>query len=197
MEDSHNTSMESPFLTVITRHFSKRVKYLQKCKESLSNQTDPDYQQILLIDDVGRGMDYANKLFTIFKDTTDIRGKYVLILDDDDVVEDREFIKELKKVVTYNDYPDIIYMKGKIPPYGILPSTCWGKKPQYANIGSFNFVIAPYLYLKHINKWGTTATGGDFKFIEAVHNDSYVKKIHYWDRIICSAPLANRGKGDK
>lgn len=47
------------FLTVITRTY-KRPGLLARNQASLAAQTDPDFEQILLVDDAGRGVAWAN-----------------------------------------------------------------------------------------------------------------------------------------
>jgi hypothetical protein len=48
------------FLTVITRTYL-RPNFLKLNQESLRNQTDGDWEQILLVDKVGIGVPEANK----------------------------------------------------------------------------------------------------------------------------------------
>jgi len=184
---------KKPFLSVLTRHFIKRPNYLVDCKKSLSQQTDVDFEHIIFIDNVGRGMAYANKMFTILKDSIQINADYIFILDDDDIILYKDFIKDVKKILEEDDY-DIIFFKGHIG-NRILPKLKWNIKPQFDDIGSFNFIMKKELYDKYIHLWGETDRGGDYRFLNAAFNNS--SKHKWWDKIVCKTQTVNRGKGDK
>ncbi len=187
-----------PFLTIITRHHVGRPLFLQSCRESLLKQTDQNFEHIILVDDVGRGMLYANKIFNTMKSKTQIYGQYVLILDDDDIIIYPDFVKDLKKVISRVPVnPDIVYFKGIIYPYEkSLPDKGWGDKPIHRDIGSFCFVTKPYLYYKHIHNWGTQEFSGDFLYLKRVHADPGAVNIKWWDKVICQTLRVSKGAPD-
>ena len=76
-------SVPSPFLSIVTRCF-KRPSLLERNKESVYNQLDQDWEHIFIVDDIGMGMEAANKALALNKHL--ISGEYVFILDDDDIL---------------------------------------------------------------------------------------------------------------
>ena len=64
-------------LSIVTRRHPKRDSLFKICKESLQKQTCQNFEHVLIIDDVGRGVEYANKSF--YKNREKVTGKYVFI----------------------------------------------------------------------------------------------------------------------
>ena len=89
--------MSPPFLSVITRSCG-RAKQFARAKKSLMTQVDPDFEHIIIVDKVGKGLHEANKSLATNKHR--VKGQYIFILDDDNYVSDRNFIKHLKNVVS-------------------------------------------------------------------------------------------------
>ena len=162
--------MSQPFLSVVTRSCG-RAKMLARAKKSLATQTDPDYEHIVIVDKVGRGLHEANK--SLAKNKHKIRGQYVLILDDDDYISDRSFIKHLKNVVSQHKV-DIILFKAYRKPFSkTLPSKrVWGKGPLLGEIGSCCFVVKRAIWQKHIHEFGRPKHG-DYHFIKILFDRGY------------------------
>ena len=73
---------EAPFLSIVTRHLTTRTELLERLVSSIKSQTDADLEHIILTDDEGRGLGWANQQFERHKDLPE--GRYVMMLDDDD-----------------------------------------------------------------------------------------------------------------
>lgn len=70
-------------LTIITRHFAKRPELYRAHIRSLAAQTCDDFHQIVLWDNVGRGIDAAQMALRDVR----VNGQWVWVLDDDDLAE--------------------------------------------------------------------------------------------------------------
>lgn len=170
---------KQPFLTIITRCY-KRPRMLERNKDSIASQTDPDVQQAFIVDEVGLGMEWASASLNKFKDSLDINGKYVMTLDDDDMLVCNDFIESLKIAVKAWDDPDVMIFKGQgkmIYP----PDELWKKTPVVARIASFCFCIKQDVWKRHIHEWAIPVQG-DFKFISTLFENDY--KIGWMDKLV-------------
>jgi len=181
--------MSPPFLSVVTRSCG-RIKLLARNRKSLTTQIDPDYEHIIIVDDVGRGLHTANK--SLAKNKHRVKGRYVLILDDDDYVSDRSFIKHLKNVVSQHPV-DIILFKAYRKPFSkTLPSKrVWGKQPILGDIGSCCFVVKRAIWQRHIHEFGQPKHG-DYRFIKVLFDKGYSR---YWvSKTMIMIPTIGGGK---
>jgi len=106
------------FLSVVTRTHPKPVDYLALNQASLRGQQDPDYEQIVIRDEVGMGLAWANRQFWVHREKT--QGEYVIMLDDDNVLATPHAITVLKAVTW--DAPAAVMFKADVGPHGVLPS---------------------------------------------------------------------------
>lgn len=154
-----------PFLSVVTRYCG-RVSLLARNRKSLVTQIDPDFEHVIINDVQRKGLHEANK--SLAKNKHRVKGQYVLILDDDDYVSDRSFIKHLKNVAKQHPV-DIILFKAYRKPFSeTLPSKrVWGKQPLLGEIGSCCFIVKSAIWQKHISEFGRPRYG-DYYFIKAL-----------------------------
>lgn len=149
------------FLTVVTRCY-KRPLMLRINQRSLRQQTDPDYEQLLIVDDVGRGVAWANRVLAGVKPS----GEYVMVLDDDDLLDDPKAIEALKEATA--DNPELVIFKTDHAKLGVLPNDLiWGKRPLLGLIGSCSFISRRDVWEQHINSFGKDAAG-DYAYLKAV-----------------------------
>lgn len=167
-----------PFLEILTRTY-RRPKMLLLNQQSLWRQTDQDFTQTLLNDDVGRGVAWANK--NLGEVAPLLVGDYVFVLDDDDMLIRDTFIEELKQIVEAHD-PDVIFVRMDHGPRGILPDKMWGIAPKHSDIGSSGFVVKRQVWQRFSSKWNATYAG-DYEFISAVFVGN--PKV-YWHDVIAS-----------
>jgi glycosyltransferase involved in cell wall biosynthesis len=152
------------FLSVVTRCY-KRPDMLARNVASLEEQAEPDYEQLFIVDDIGRGVGWANQALS----TAEPAGDYVMVLDDDDMLTDYRAI-ELLKLATV-DEPPLVIFKADHARLGILPwPTVWGKRPIRGGIGSCDFISRRDVWEKHINAFGTLACG-DYRYLQSVWQD--------------------------
>lgn len=181
--------MSQPFLSVVTRSCG-RAKMFARAKKSLATQTDPDYEHIVIVDKVGKGLHAANK--SLAKNKHRVRGQYVFILDDDNYVSDIRSIRHLKDVVSQHKV-DIILFKAHRKPFSeTLPSKrVWGTRPILGEIDSCCFVVRRAIWQKHIHEFGRPKHG-DYHFIKALFDRGYSK---YWvSKTMVMIPTIGGGK---
>lgn len=187
---------ELPFLTVVTRHCHGREELLARNQESLRRQSDQDFEQVLIVDDTPWSWDGLNEADRSFVGHTNrVRGEYVYILDDDDLLVGSDFVREVKRVAReYN--PDVIMVRVQRTAPGflgeILPcSDAWGSRPLAGHVGAPCFVVRRVLWVEHIWIFGDpgklpTATSGfgDCEFVRHLYD---LGCSFYWlDRIVAT-----------
>jgi glycosyltransferase involved in cell wall biosynthesis len=158
----------TPFLTIVTRCYN-RPKLLKNNIKSLKSQTDPDYEQVFIIDRIGKGLEAADKSLDAFKHYN--TGRYIMVLDDDDKIIDSTFISTLKTTCQNSkNSPDVIIWRGQfVSPSKTLPllNENWNKRPVRGKIGSFNYAVKRSIYNEYIHNCKSGVTG-DYDFINSV-----------------------------
>ena len=168
-------------IAFITRVHPKRPGMLKICVDSVRTQTDDDYIHILHRDDkteFGYGRPQADQSFAR---VSSIDARYVMILDDDDMLTDPNFVKAFREIVNKRNL-EIIFFKGYINAEGTLPKgRYWGQAPCRRHIASFCLAVRLDIWKKYIHEFGRKAAG-DFHFISACYKNT---KKHFWfDRVI-------------
>ena len=185
-------------IAFITRVHPGRPYMLKKCIESVKMQTNNDYIHILHRDDntvEGYGVSAANRSLIRVES---IDARYVMILDDDDMLIDPNFVKIFAKSIDGN-IPEIVFFKGIIKGKGIYPlPEAWGKAPTFASIASFCSAIRRDVWMNNIHEFGIptlAGLGGDFNFISQCYKNT---KNHLWiDSIFAQTQkTAGRGRGE-
>lgn len=160
------------FLTIVTRA-CRRPQKLAVAIASIQRQTDPDCEQIFIVDMKTRGVHWANQQYAKHIHRCD--GLYTMTVDDDSRIPDKGFIAKLKAFASDNNYPDVIMVKCKRPrikPYILPKKSVWGKRNQL-RVASTNggcYIVKTEAWKKYAYKYGRKA-GGDWGFLEALKND--------------------------
>lgn len=186
-------------LAIVTRVHPQRPNMLRRCVESVEAQTSQDYVHILLRDDPtsrGYGKHNANRSFAKLKK---IPARYVMVLDDDDMLIDQDFTGDFKEVVGLHQFPTIVFLKGIVHRLGILPRPgYWGKPPVYGQIASFCSVVRCDVWFRHIRAFGRKELGGDHCFIRTCYNNTDPGTHLWWNRIIAQTQAGpGRSKGER
>jgi len=166
----------------MTRCHPLRAKELEACKTSIASQVCDDYEHVLIPDltEKGCGRLEANQLFATFKGNPKIKARYLMVLDDDDMLIDDDFVGILKAIVEKQPY-DLVIFKGWHFHHGVLPSPdMWRRPIQLAKIASFCMAVERDLWFRYIIRFGLKARGGDFEFMRAVYKEA--KSIYWLDR---------------
>lgn len=182
------------FLSVVTRHMPSRKNFLMLNQASLRLQTDPDYEQVMMLDEIGRGWGYANEMLLQAADL--VTGKYVLALDDDDMLINAQAIERLK-AVTVNGPPGVVW-RAWHNDAGILPDNGhWRQAPAPGFIGTCGYVLRADVFgwgIREINQPGYKGHyASDFDLISAVWN-RHGAMLVWIDILMCWAIKQSRGQ---
>lgn len=188
---------EQPFLSIVTRHLCSRPVSLSLLERSLARQRDRDYEHIVLPDDFGIGIAEANKMFWHHRDTP--RGRYLYMLDDDNLLTDLGFVEKLKRLVAKNN-PDVVMFKIRRPGgAGYLPDDAhWQKPPARRHIGTSCFVVKRELWRKYIWAFGWRENGasvgrpGDYFFLKALWREH--PRVYWHDEIVGEEMRVGEGR---
>jgi hypothetical protein len=175
------------FLSIVTRtYFRERLLSLNKA--SLQIQTCRDFEHVIIRDRVGLGAAKANLLYH----TAEVKGDYVLPLDDDDILTDQFVVEKLKKLITPTKPPFVI-VKAKHP-WGVIPEPIhWGRGlPPYGSIGNSSVVVRKDVWDSHKKNY-TPYNQGDWKFAQSLFDDY----TPLWlDLVVVTVPAVNHGKAE-
>jgi glycosyltransferase involved in cell wall biosynthesis len=155
---------------------------------ALEAQTCQDYEHILIVDNEGRGLEWAN---SSLQDAAPA-GEYVLILDDDDLLTDKEAIEKLRTAA--EPEPDLIIFKAYHGPLGILPSArVWGNRPYGGHIGSCDFITRRDVWLEHIPAFAQPESG-DYYFLQSIWLDDPC--VVWLDETLAAVQRISKGKAE-
>lgn len=140
------------------------MQFLRQNQRSLSEQSDPDYQHVIIEDVYQRGVEYANGQMSA-RDWSDVQGEYVLILDDDDLMADDELIEKLK-LHTLDDPTDLFFVKMDHGVWGILPAETWEWEPKRGRQGCSCVIPSRDLFLQAVKSY-KPKYDGDYDFVKA------------------------------
>ncbi len=176
----------------VTRCHPQRPRMLRICKDSVEAQTCKDYTHFLFRDDKTETGYGRAKADVRLKQAKPLNGRYVMVLDDDDLLIDDNFVADFKEAVDEAD-PDIVIFKGRIGHLGILPvDTDWEKPPRQGAIGSFCFAVRKELWDKYIKAWGKDL--GDFAFINKCYSNT--DKVLWMDKLVAATQRISNGEGE-
>jgi hypothetical protein len=157
-------------------------------------QTDPDFEHIMLIDEEGRGVHWANSQIADLAGK--LQGDYIYILDDDDFIICETFIEELKRKIDSLMpilEPEVFVVKGWIHEKEYPRN--WHAQPERGKIAAPNFIVRRDIFDKHCEFWNIEKRG-DFNFINAVWQYNWT--FEWWDRFIFYAsPSAGKTEQQK
>jgi hypothetical protein len=169
------------FLEIITRTFNARPQMLAINQASLRRFTDPDWTQTLLVDDAARGIGWASRNMAAY--APNLVGKYIWVLDDDDVCIYPPLVEELKFIVADSD-PDVIMVRmdhgmGRILPEDLM----WSLEPEMGRIGGSAVIVRRAVWQAHAGAWASDRYTSDFDFITALWEGQH---SIYWHDVVAS-----------
>lgn len=189
-----------PFLEILTRVY-KRPQMLAINMESLRAQTDNDWQQTYLVDNVGHGINWSHE--NMAAHAPHLVGDLVWILDDDDMCACPTLVADLKRIAAEHD-PDVIMVKmdhgGKV-----LPDESWGEGPVYGHIGVSAYIVRRRLWQQHAGALVPGWYGSDYSLINSIFGNNpalamapWVKqpRIYWHDCIASRVQVQSRGKAE-
>jgi hypothetical protein len=181
-----------PFLEVLTRVY-KRPQMLAINMESLRAQTDPDWIQTFLVDDVGRGIGWSHEHMGAY--APNLVGDYIFVLDDDDMCTCHTLVADLKRIAAEHD-PDVIMVRMEHKDGVVLPGPAlWGgDELVYGQLGVSAYIVRRSVWQAHAGAWTPGWYGSDFSFISSVFGNNpalglapWIQPPHiYWHDCIAS-----------
>lgn len=168
------------FLEILTRCY-QRPNLLAANQSALAEQTDTDWMQVYLHDEVGRGV--GASYVRLAAHAPQLVGDYIWILDDDDVCIRPSLVAELKTIAQVED-PDVIMVKMDHGPRGVLPPIgLWGKRPECGAVGISAVIVRRSVWQAHAGAFLPGHYAADFDFIAAIFASG---ASVYWHNVIAS-----------
>lgn len=165
------------FLEIVTRTFGQRPTMLQRCIDSVAQQTDGDYTHTIIRDTHARGVAWAVGNLAHHIAT----GEYVIVIDDDDLLVRRTLVAELKQIVAEHD-PDVIMLRASHVVFGVLPRNGnWGHEPQLGDVGTSNYVIRGATWNAYHSIWQAKYEG-DWMYINQLWHTPGLR--WYWHDVV-------------
>lgn len=153
-------------LEIVTRCYARTI-LLAANQTSLRGQTDRDWQQTLLVDNVGRGVTWANAQLASFEPAADTG--YVWLLDDDDLCIAPNLVADVRRLATLHAMPPAIIVRMDHGPMGVLPDDeHWRQPPALTRIGCSAIITRADVWRQHRQAWASGRYEADFDFIAAV-----------------------------
>ena len=139
---------------------------LARNQKSLRSLTDPDYEQILLIDEEGIGVEAANARLA----DVEIEGAYAWVLDDDDLCIEPTLIDRLKATIaSAAEPPAAIVLRMDHGVLGVLPPIAtWKQTPREGHIGSSAIVTRRDIWYQYRDRWRSGRYAADYDFVSAI-----------------------------
>lgn len=186
---------ENPFLSIITRRHGQRRPKGWQVNQSNMRRLKGDFEQITITDKKGMGLHYANMSFVLA--CPYIRGKYVYLLDDDDLINNPEMIPVLQEIAE-KENPDVIVFRMIIKNgmnNNLYPTeACWrAKKPMLAHIGGSCMVVKADVFKRHIHHFGHPRFG-DFYFLDHMYKTGKLKWHWHYEIMAETGGRPSHGK---
>lgn len=179
------------FLEVLTRVY-KRPQMLAVNQASLDAQTDDDWEQTLLADEVGRGVGWSYEQLAAYADH--LTGEYIWLLDDDDLCVYPTLVAELKAIAAAQD-PDVVFVRMDHGERGVLPpDQFWGKPPRQGCIGCSAYIVRRAVWQVHAHVLAPGHYASDFTFIQAIWQHMPRWRFYWWDIIASRVQRISYGR---
>ena len=180
---------KDPFLTILTRHVrDSRILLFDKCMKSIYAMTSNDFQHVLIQAPRAYGFEEANRSFGYV--TEMIKGKYVLLLDDDDIILNRNLLVDVRREASMHGSPDVILFKCLINEKIYPLRTVWEKTPRVGHIGGSCFVTRTDIFIENIHTF-TKPRCGDFSFIQTLFDKQCTRR--WLDKVMIKTLQVGRG----
>lgn len=176
------------YLQVITRTFGQRPEMLKRNRESLEQIIGGDWEHTLVVDEIGRGVEWANANLA----TVEARGTYVWVLDDDDLCVLPPVVEELRQIAYISPAP-VVVMWAYHEKWGMLPDDAtWGLPPTLGKCGFSNFFVRGDVWNAEREVFRQFACyAGDYEFANHLWKCGY--KFVWHDSLAAYYPQQSNG----
>ncbi len=176
-----------PFVTFYTPTYA-RPGLLYNCERSVRAQTDQDLQHLVIEDTVGIGIDGMYR--QVQEHAGRVRGNYVYMLQDDDVLSDAEVVADFKAFVGRR-WPEVVICQILIGKRALPPETAWGVAPRLGKIDLGCYFVRADVWKRHARDFGPRYEG-DYDFIAALWREGY--RFDWWERIVAVKQAIGSGR---
>jgi len=179
----------------LTRCHPARPNMQKICFDSVEAQTCDDYQHFLIQGSMRLDADGGSAVEHGLKKPWPIDARYVMVLDDDNVLTYSGFVNEFKEL-TEKENPDIVIFRGDIKGMRIIPSHSWGKRPTWCDIDWFCFALKREVWEKHIHTIDhKTGNRNDYILISNCFQNT--GSVIWFDRLVAETQgLPGRDRGE-
>jgi hypothetical protein len=196
----------NPTITIITRHLvSRGSECLNRCLDSVSSFAH-EIQHIIVPDHIGVG--WAGSIKNVVNACDKISGKWVWMLDDDDVCTSPDLPRQIESIDEIMTDLQIIIARSKLRSaksedgYKVYPPEELFKQEnitvfKISTIGMPNYILRQDLFKKYI-PFGATrdVREHDWWIMEEIIKDD--KHMHFetyfWDKVIMRQPTQSHGR---
>jgi len=196
-------------LTIVTRT-CRRPRGLERTVRSVLAQTSRDWEQIFIVDKIGRhpegNIPWANRQFAVNAGRVD--GDYVFPLDDDGVLIDDGFVEALGKAASAWNGPEVFLVQtlspakindayARVLPEPDIWSLNWeaGARPSRWSGNGYCFVTRVDVWHAHVEAYyqHDEITGGDWHYgTSLIENGCQFVRLG-----VCASRSMSRGRGRK
>lgn len=167
----------NPFLTFFHRCY-RRPALLTRCLTSVAAQTTQNYDQVFVVDSVGRGILWANQSPHHYRHL--VTGKYVYFMDDDFCV-NADFISTLKSYCDEHDPDVLVFRVYRVNRYLPMPAhwrrlVAGTELPRRGRFSGDCFIVRRELWQEHVHAFGHP-TAGNWAFATVLW--AHTSNIHY------------------
>jgi GT2 family glycosyltransferase len=178
-------STNNTFLTIYTPTYL-RPTLLERCVASVRAQTFQDVEHIVEYDEIGVGI--AGMFAAIPAKTDCASGKYIYILQDDDILAFPDVVANLQAYATDNHMPEVIICRNRKRGMLYPSAECWERGPVESHIDLGSYIVRMDIFRKHANDFGKRYQG-DFDFINLLWQAG--RKFLWWDQLFATEQIAN------
>lgn len=151
-------------LTIVVRHKVGRERQFARCIQSILSQAESEYIQIVILnDEVGRGVDWANA--NLVEAKRYVKGRHVWTLDDDDVIYHRGvFLSWLAERDRPDNRSGMYIFQFEHDKQGVLPpdEDIESGLPRRGRIAGQCVIVSYDLFMQNIHLSGSNEYVGDY-----------------------------------
>ena len=159
------------FLTILTRAHPGRPECLKRNIQCVQEQTYKDIQHLILkpaVEPTGTGRERATAVgYLIHYAAPKVKGRYVMQLDDDDMLATPDFVQRIRNVTTADSSIDMIIFKCQLGDKVLPKPFLWNRRIlKMAEIAGPNVLVRKDVYDQASHKWLIPRYESDFDYIE-------------------------------
>lgn len=153
-----------PFISIVTRTFGGRPNLYALHKASLAEQTFTWFEHVEIRN---RKLDVLDANRSLHRERHRVRGRYVMILDDDDRLASPDTLELIYDAILQFNLPACLMVRMRRPDRIVPDDDHWRQPPQGGHIGSPCFIVRRDIWVKNIRKFGKPIRG-DYHFVSSI-----------------------------